>query len=170
MSLRSLNQHDTKQPPLRGILDFSQIEDSLTVKITAKTASHYNNKLALVRLDPNRKRKNYSIQGIKQHEDGFLDTLRANLIKLKGKSFNNIRQSNKKTIVEWNLSENDAGLYAPVLITENKDLLTFGDTTASDGLQHLKVFGDNQFGFEDELASDNPDWDFNDHRIKFSII
>ena len=142
----------------------------MTAKISVKTASHNNNKLAFVRLDPSNKQRSYSIQGVKQNESGFLDSLRANLIKPKGKSFNNIRQSNKKTIIEWNLTENDAGLYAPVLITENKDLLTFGDTTAADGLQHIKVFGDNHFGFEDELASDNPDWDFNDHRIKFSII
>ena len=72
-------------------------------------------------------------------------------------------------MVEWTLSSEDAGLYAPVLITEDDNLLTFGDATAADNLQHLKVFGDNFFGFEDELAGDNPDWDYNDYRVKFTF-
>ena len=32
-----------------------------------------------------------------------------------------------------------------------------------------RVFGDNHFGFEDELGKGIPDWDYNDYRVKFSI-
>ena len=76
----------------------------------------------------------------------------------------------KRKHVSNGLVPEDAGLYAPVLITESNDLITFGDTTAVDQLQHVKVLGDNHFGFEDELATDNPDWDYNDYRVKFSIL
>ncbi len=55
-----------------------------------------------------------------------------------------------------------AGLYAPVLLTANGDLLTFGAFGASDGETHLKVLGQNSFAFEDLLSSQGTDWDFND--------
>ena len=126
--------------------------------------------MALVRLDPNANQKGYSIQGVNENEEGFLDTLMSNLIKIKGKSFDVIRNSRKKSVIEWTLTQEDAGLYAPVLINEDKNLLTFGDGTAADGLQHLKVLGDNLFGFEDELAKENPDWDYNDYRVQFSLF
>ena len=124
----------------------------------------------MVKLDPNTNQKKYSINGVKQNDDNFLETIRANLIRLKGKSFKTLRNSKRKHVVEWTVPKEEAGLYAPVLITENNDLLTFGDTTAADQLQHVKVLGDNHFGFEDELAVDNPDWDYNDYRVKFSIL
>ena len=47
----------------------------------------------------------------------------------------------------------DAGLYAAVLINPNGEVFTFGSSTGSDGRQHVKVLGDNTFGFEDLLAS-----------------
>ena len=155
----------------RGIIDFSQIEsDDYTIKISSKTASDKANKLALVQLDPNTGKRNYRVQGVKQSSNNFLDAVRKNLIRLKGESFTTVRNSKKRKVVQWTISREDAGLYAPVLITEDKNILTFGDSTAADGLQHLKIFGDNHFGFEDEMAEENPDWDYNDYRVKFSII
>ena len=155
----------------RGIIDLSQIDsDNLKIKLKSKTAAKQTNQLGLVKLDPNTNQKKYSINGVKQNDDNFLEAIRANLIRLKGKSFKTLRNSKRKHVVEWTVPKEEAGLYAPVLITENNDLLTFGDTTAADQLQHVKVLGDNHFGFEDELAVDNPDWDYNDYRVKFSIL
>ena len=155
----------------RGIIDFSQIEsDVITVEISSETASFKDNKLALVRLDPNTDQKNYSVQGVSQNDGDFLDIVKSNLIELQGESFTTIRDSDKGHMVEWELTSEEAGLYAPVLITEDNNLFTFGATTAVDKLQHLKVFGDNHFGFEDLLAKEKPDWDYNDFRVKFSIL
>ena len=155
----------------RGILDLTQIEsDGIKVEISSETASDKNNKLALIRLDPNTDLKNYSVQGVSQNDSDFLDTIKSNLIELQGESFTTARDSDQGQVVEWTLSSDEAGLYAPVLITEDNNLFTFGSTTAADKLQHLKVFGDNHFGFEDLLAKEKPDWDFNDYRVKFAIL
>ena len=52
----------------------------------------------------------------------------------------------------------------------NRRMLTFGSSTGSDGRQHGKVLRDNTFGFEDLLASQGSDWDFNDTKIKVSVV
>ena len=45
-------------------------------------------------------------------------------------------------------------------------MFTLGDTTASDGRQHLKVLGENSFGFEEHLATLNSDFDYNDMTVQ----
>ncbi|HYP03992.1 MAG TPA: hypothetical protein VER57_05520, partial [Cyanobium sp.] len=69
--------------------------------------------------------------------------------------------------VFWDPAE--AGFYAPVLISGNGDLLTFGASGGSDGLPHLKVLGQNSFGFEDVLAFQGADWDFNDFLLTAQV-
>ena len=56
-----------------------------------------------------------------------------------------------------------------MLINPNGEVFTFGSSTGSDGRQHVKVLGDNTFGFEDLLDSESSDWDFNDLRVKISF-
>jgi hypothetical protein len=55
------------------------------------------------------------------------------------------------------------------MITQGGEVLTFGASTASDGRQHVKLLGTNTFGFEDLLASQGSDWDFNDTKIRVSV-
>jgi hypothetical protein len=45
-------------------------------------------------------------------------------------------------------------------------VFTFGDATASDCRQHLKLLGDNAFGFEELLASQRSDFDYNDVTVQ----
>jgi len=59
--------------------------------------------------------------------------------------------------------------YAPVMITHSGEVLTFGASTANDGRQHVKLLGTNTFEFEDLLASQGSDWDFNDTKIRVSV-
>ena len=75
----------------------------------------------------------------------------------------------RQTII-WDLTSSASGYYAPVMITEIGEVFTFGASTASDGRQHVKLLGDNTFGFEDLLASQGSDWDFNDTIIKMSVL
>ena len=70
----------------------------------------------------------------------------------------------------WDLTAADRGIYAAVLITPDETLYTFGDTTAEDGRQHLKVLGDSSFGFEDQLASQGSDFDHNDFVVKITPV
>ena len=67
------------------------------------------------------------------------------------------------------LDSSAAGFYAPVIITQGGEVFTFGASTASDGHQHVKLLGTNTFGFEDLLASQGSDWDFNDTKIRVSV-
>ena len=55
------------------------------------------------------------------------------------------------------------------MITQGGEVFTFGASTASDGRQHMKLLGTNIFGFEDLLASQGSDWDFNDTKIRISV-
>jgi len=71
--------------------------------------------------------------------------------------------------ITWNLDSTEAGYYAPVMITQGGEVLTFGASTPSDGRQHVKLLGTNTFGFEDLLASQGSDWDFNDTKIRVSV-
>ena len=52
--------------------------------------------------------------------------------------------------ITWDLTSSASGYYAPVMITETGEVLTFG--------------------FEDLLASQGSDWDFNDTKIKVSVL
>ena len=79
--------------------------------------------------------------------------------------YNQSRQS-----ITWTLDSSAAGYYAPVMITQGGEVLTFGASTASDGRQHVKLLGTNTFGFEDLLASQGSDWDFNDTKIMVSVL
>jgi hypothetical protein len=66
--------------------------------------------------------------------------------------------------VRWDFTA--PGFYAPVLFTPSGQVFTFGDATASDCRQHLKLLGDNAFGFEELLASQRSDFDYNDVTVQ----
>jgi hypothetical protein len=80
------------------------------------------------------------------------------------------RYGQSRQSISWALDSSAAGYYAPVMITQGGELFTFGASTASDGRQHVKLLGTNTFGFEDLLASQGSDWDFNDTKIRVSVI
>jgi hypothetical protein len=54
-----------------------------------------------------------------------------------------------------------SGFYAPVLATQNGDIFVIG-TANVDGHDHVRVFGQNTFGFEDLRADQHGDFDYND--------
>ena len=56
-----------------------------------------------------------------------------------------------------------------MLITGNGDVLTFGASGGSDGFAHLKVLGQNLFSFEDLLAGQGTDWDYNDFILQAQV-
>ena len=74
-------------------------------------------------------------------------------------------QTKGKTITaSWSLDADDAGLYAPVLITEDDDVMTFGRRFGSTSDQRLKVLGDNVVGFELSAQDNQSDqeWHYDD--------
>lgn len=61
---------------------------------------------------------------------------------------------------DWVVSQG-TGYYAPVLYTESGNTLVLG-TANADGQEHIRTYGQNMFGFEDLLASQGSDFDYND--------
>jgi hypothetical protein len=62
--------------------------------------------------------------------------------------------------VNWQVSGN-SGFYAPVLKTQGGDVFVIG-TANVDGHEHIRMFGQNTFGFEDLRADQHGDFDYND--------
>ena len=81
-------------------------------------------------------------------------------------------QTKGKTITErWSLNSSDAGLYAPVLITEDDQVMTFGRRFGSTSDQRLKVLGENVVGFELSAKNNGPnqEWHYDDVIVKASL-
>lgn len=68
---------------------------------------------------------------------------------------------------DWVVSQG-TGYYAPVLYTESGNTLVIG-TANADGQDHIRTYGQNMFGFEDLLASQGSDFDYNDLVMKIAI-
>jgi hypothetical protein len=61
------------------------------------------------------------------------------------------------------MTASETGYYAPVLSTEGGDHFVIGSTANVDGRSHIRLYGQNMFGFEDLK---NGDWDYNDLVMK----
>ena len=153
-----------------AILDLTSIAATgITLTLDISTDCGLRNRFGFVKLDP-LTGTTYQVAGVSQSDgaafrsavlsqfiDPYLSTGTSHL-------YNRSRQS-----ITWNLDSSAAGYYAPVMITQGGEVLTFGASTASDGRQHVKLLGTNTFGFEDLLASQGSDWDFNDTKIRVSV-
>ena len=64
---------------------------------------------------------------------------------------------------DWFVPEEDAGFYAPVLITQEDEIITYGST-------EVKNLGCNFFGFEDRGSHVGCDWDYNDLTALFEVV
>ena len=143
--------------PFDGVLNLNWLETDQQLTLETLKNTDPDNRIGLVPVGGNRG-SGYTIDGVGTNTPkAFRRALRDNLINpdqqtLKGRS---ISQS-------WNLSSDEAGLYAPVLITDDNLTFGFGKNTGADGAQHLKVLGENVFGFEDDLARQGSDWHYDD--------
>lgn len=150
-----------------AILDLTGLPAAgATLNISILTNAAYTNRFGLVRLEGDAI-TGYSVAGVvAANTDAFRNAVRDNLINPGGSPITAGGQTARTT--SWDLTAADAGTYAAVLINPNGQVFTFG-ATGSDGQQHVKVIGDNTFGFEDLLASQGSDWDFNDFRVQVSL-
>jgi hypothetical protein len=150
-----------------GILDLTGIPAvGATLNFSILTDCSYINHFGLVRLDGDAI-TGYSVSGVAAaNTDTFRNAVRNNLINPGNSAITEGGQTARTA--SWDLTAADAGTYAAVLINPNGQVFTFG-ATASDGQRHVKVLGDNTFCFEDLLASQGSDWDFNDFRAQVSL-
>lgn len=69
---------------------------------------------------------------------------------------------------DWTVSKG-TGYYVPVLVTQSGDIFVVG-TANVDGKDHIRMFGQSMFGFEDLRADQHSDFDYNDHVMKLSVL
>lgn len=64
----------------------------------------------------------------------------------------------------------DSGYYAPVLVNPYGEIFTLDQSAANiadvDGRTHIRNYGANTFGFEDNTAQRGADFDYNDMVMK----
>ena len=163
------NSHDIQMAAKQrrtfdGLLDLSWLDSDqqLTLR-TVKNTDADNRIVVRISRDP---LMGYTINNVDQATAGaFRDALRENLIE----PDDQLSLEGRAISQRWDLSRDDAGLYAPVLITEDDLVFSFGRKTAADGEQHLKVLGENLFGFEDDLAGRGCDWHYDDVVVEATL-
>lgn len=69
--------------------------------------------------------------------------------------------------VNWAPSSG-SGYYAPVLVTQAGDIFVIGNANI-DGRDHIRMYGENMFGFEDLRADQHADFDYNDLVMKLTL-
>uniref|UniRef100_UPI0031378513 beta strand repeat-containing protein n=1 Tax=Synechococcus sp. UW140 TaxID=368503 RepID=UPI0031378513 len=154
-----------------AILDLTSIAATgIQLTLDISTDCGMRNRFGFVKLDPVTG-STYQVAGVSQNDGAvFRSAVLSQFIDpyINSGKTHGFNQSSQT--ITWDLTSSAAGYYAPVMITETGEVLTFGASTASDGRQHVKLLGDNTFGFEDLLASQGSDWDFNDTKIKVSVV
>ena len=153
------------------ILDLTSIAATgIQLTLDISTDCGMRNRFGFVKLDPVTG-STYQVAGVSQNDGAaFRSAVLSQFIDPYINSGKTHGYNQSSQTITWDLTSSAAGYYAPVMITETGELLTFGASTASDGRHHVKLLGDNTFGFEDLLASQGSDWDFNDTKIKVSVL
>ncbi|PHX87537.1 MAG: hypothetical protein CK536_05480 [Synechococcus sp. Baikal-G1] len=153
-----------------AILDLTSIAATgITLTLDISTDCGLRNRFGFVKLDP-LTGTTYQVNGVSQNDGAaFRTAILAQFIDPYQGSSTSHRYGQSRQTISWALDSSAAGYYAPVMITQGGEVLTFGASTASDGRQHVKLLGTNTFGFEDLLASQGSDWDFNDTKIRVSV-
>ena len=154
-----------------AILDLTSIAATgITLTLDISTDCGLRNQFGFVKLDP-LTGTTYQVNGVSQNDGAaFRTAILAQFIDPYQGSSTSHRYGQSRQTISWALASSAAGYYAPVMITQGGEVLTFGSSTASDGRQHVKLLGTNTFGFEDLLASQGSDWDFNDTKIRVSVV
>ena len=144
-----------------GLFDLSDLGKETTLTLTALNNTGGDVLIGLVPVTGSQG-AGFSVDG-KDPRDGqrFEKAIRDNLIDPEQDS----EETSGKTITaSWSLDADDAGLYAPVLITEDDDVMTFGRRFGSTSDQRLKVLGENVVGFELSAKDNRSDqeWHYDD--------
>ena len=163
--LRSVQTASKQFKTFDGVLNLNWLDNDQRLTLTTLKNTDPDNLIGLVPVTHNRS-SGYTIDGVAATTpQAFRQALRDNLIQPDRQIFKNsmIKQS-------WNLSVDQAGLYAPVLITDDDLIFSFGKNTAADGKQHMKVLGENLFGFEDDLSGKMNDWHYDDVIVEATLV
>jgi len=136
---------------------FVYLEHGASVDVDLAGSCGNTNTLGFVRFDIDAKTGAWSVGGVSYGDtDAFEAAVRGAL----DDGFHFTRGGEFQESVTWTVDGKD-GYYAPVLITQNDDLFVIGDANAG-GMDYIRTYGENTFGFEDLAYDQNSDFDFND--------
>jgi hypothetical protein len=136
-----------------------------TIDVSVAGSAYNNNTVHFVRIDVDHTTGGWSVGGVAYgNTDAFRDAVAANWDA--GFSASGGRGTFSSS-QEWTVSSG-SGYYAPVLTTESGNTFVIGNANV-DGLNHIRLFGQNTFGFEDLAANQNSDFDYNDLVMKISM-
>ena len=150
-----------------GLINLNDIDDegkTLRIELTSDCA--FINRVGFVKVDYD-PLTGTSINGQEaENSDSFRSLVQDNLINPNGEVLN-IGGRTSRTLL-WDISSEDAGFYAPVLITQPGELITLG--SAADNRDHVRLKHGDTLCFEDLMSYQNSDWDYNDLTVRMTEI
>ena len=157
-----------------AIYDFTSITPSgLAIELTITSDCAFKNQLAFIALDIDPRTGlpygDYRVGGVAPDDHAaYKAKILNNLVQPENQAI--VATGRQSQVINWTLSPGEQGFYAPVLITPEQEVFTAGLLSANDGQQHAKLLGQNFVGFEDLLASQRSDWDFNDVTVLATVV
>lgn len=137
---------------------FVYLTQGQDVNVAVAGSAYNNNTIHFVRMDLDAATGALSVAGVAYgNTDAFRQAVQdnwdPNFVASGGRG-------NFNANVGWDVSTG-TGYYTPVLLTESGDVFVVG-TANVDGQSHIRMYGQNTFGFEDLRADLNSDFDYND--------
>ena len=144
-----------------AIIDLTSIpEAGKILKITVNSDADSVNRLALVRLQEDGD-GSFMVGGLKNIDGESFDDMVWESLVHPGDSIITATGDNQEQY-DWFVPVEDAGFYAPVLITQEDEIITYGS-------REVKNLGCNFFGFEDQGSHVRCDWDYNDLTARIEV-
>jgi hypothetical protein len=144
-----------------AIIDLTSIpEAGKNLKIIVNSDADSVNRFALVKLQKDSD-GSFMVGGLKNIDGESFDHIVWESLLHPGNSIITATGENQEQY-DWFVPLEDAGFYAPVLITQEDEIITYGST-------QVKNLGCNFFGFEDEGSYLRCDWDYNDLTARIEV-
>jgi len=145
------------------------LEKGTAVNVSLAWSGDFTNTLHFVRVDMNPANPSqWSVGGVAYgNTEAFRNAVQANW------EFSSTHGHSTGTARETWTVQGESGYYAPVLVNPFGEIFTLDKSSASianvDGRTHIRNFGANTFGFEDNTAPRGADFDYNDMTMKLGL-
>ena len=144
-----------------AILDLSSIPDSgQRLRLSINSDSESINRLALIKLQEEGD-GSLAINGLNNSSGELFEEIISQNLFYPDDTLIAVAGKNKSQY-DWFIQPEEAGFYAPVLITQEKKFITYGS-------KQVKNLGCNFFGFEDQGSHVGCDWDYNDLTARIEV-
>jgi len=136
---------------------------TLSVEIAGSSANA--NTLGFVRIDVDAATGQRSVAGVAYGDTAaFHDAVRGQM----DSGFHEAHGGNFSATGSWTVS-GATGFYAPVLITPSGQVFVVGNANPG-GHEHIRMYGENTFGFEDLAYNQGSDFDYNDMVLRLKPV